>query len=295
MNLREMQQKKQQEQMTEISKNTTQKLETPSAEQMMLSKMKELTNALESNKSLLKNERCEKEQYLKMLEMEKKRNQALSSQNAELKKIEEEKEHLERRCRDLDTDIGYKKWCIEDKEKQIRSTEYKLQEALAKVEQSEDKVKNSKRMQTVSYILIWIVLLLESILHRDFWKELLDFFWVPLKSVYNQWLPFLSDTTETQGFLLWLARIGIPLATVSALGFVGFMVILTIKRRCLLTLVITVLSTGIIVIFGDKFTFNRFIPMLVVFVIYHIVYTYNAHKGCSWNNQWDYFRDNLII
>jgi hypothetical protein len=230
-----------------------------------------------------------------MLETEKKRNQALSSQNAELKKIEEEKEHLERRCRDLDTDIGYKKWCIEDKEKQIRSTEYKLQEALTKAEQSDDKVKNSKRMQTVLYILIWIVLLLESILHRDFWKELLDFLWIPLKSAYNQWIPFLADTTEASGLFLWLGRIGIPLATFSALGFVGFIVVLTIKRRCLLTLVITVLSTGIIVVFGDKFTFNRFIPMLVVFVIYHIVYTYNAHKSCSWNNHWDYFWDNLII
>ena len=135
----------------------------------------------------------------------------------------------------------------------------------------------------------------ESILHHGFWKDLLDFFWVPLKSVYNQWLPFLSDTTETQGFLLWLARVGIPLATFSVLGFVGFIVILTIKRRCLLTLVIIVLSTGIIVVFGDKFTFNRFIPMMVVFVIYHIVYTYNAHKGYSWNNHWDYFKDNLIV
>ena len=281
--------------MTENSRNTTQKFDQPSAEQMMLSKMKELTLALESNRSLLKNERSEKEQYLKMLETEKKRNQALSSQNEELKKTEEEKERLERRCRALDTDIGFKKWCIEDKEKQIRSAEYRLQKALTKAEQSEDRVKHSKRMQTFSYVLIWIVLLFESILHHGFWKDLLDFFWIPLKSVHNQWLPFLSNTTETQGFLLWLARIGIPLATVSALGFIGFIVILTIKRRCLLTLIITVLSTGIIVVFGDKFTFNRFIPMLVVFVIYHIVYTYNAHKGCSWNNHWDYFRDNLII
>lgn len=281
--------------MTEISKNTTQKFDQPSAEQMMLSKMKELTLALESNRSLLKNERSEKEQYLKMLETEKKRNQALSSQNAELKKTEEEKERLEKRCRDLDTDIGYKKWCIEDKEKQIRSTEYKLQEALTKAEQSEDRVNHSKRMQTFSYVLIWITLLFESILHRGFWKELLDFFWVPLKLAYNQWLPFLSEKPDTQGFLLWLGRIGIPLAAIGVLGFVGFIVILTIKRRCLLTLVITVLSTGIIVTFGDKFSFNRFIPLMIVIMIYHIVYTYNAHKSCSWNNHWDYFRDNLII
>ncbi len=166
---------------------------------------------------------------------------------------------------------------------------------MTKAEQSEDKVKNSKRMQIFSYVLIWITLLFESILHRGFWKELLDFFWVPLKLAYNQWLPFLSEKPDTQGFILWLGRIGIPLAAIGVLGFVGFIVILTIKRRCLLTLVITVLCTGTVVIFGDKFKFNRFIPMLVVFVIYHIVYTYNTHKGYSWNNHWDYFRDNLII
>ena len=358
MNLREMQQKKQkekeQEQITEISKNTTQKLETPSAEQMMLSKMKELTEALETSKQLLQDEKQEKEGYLQELETEKNRNSTLSFQNTELKKVLEEsqskhrsevqklqielrtvlrqnddlrnKEGLKTRSeiekilkknQELEKSIAEKNrfidmsnvnavmeaesdarnaWYMaglrirENNEEYIKRTkeaERKAEEAIKRSKQAEETADFYEDVSNYSLIIscgiLSLFVLIESVIHRGFWKDLIHFFYVPARWVFSNWLALFSNETKELGFLLWIGRIGIPIAVIGGIVSLIGVVLLTIKRRCLITFVFIIVCTGAAVILGDFLPFNRFIVLSVLTVIYHVVYTCIEHK-CNAGN-----------
>lgn len=360
MNLREMQTQEE----TMDAKNTTQKLNQSSQEQMLLSKVKELTEALENNKQHLQDEKEEKEEFRQELETEKNRNSTLSSQNSELMKVLEESqskhrsevqnlqkelqtalkqnddlrnkeglktkreiESILKKDRELEDIIAEKDkfikmsnveavrkaesdameaWSMagiqirqnnEEHAKRIREAERKTGDAINRAKLLEEKADFCEDVSACTMFISCGVLLLflifESLIHRGFWNDLFHFFYIPLRWLFSQWLPLLSKDTEIHRFLLWSGRIGIPLAVMSGSALIIGLIILTVKRRCMLTYIYLIISTGAMVILGDLFPFNRIIPLFGLVVIYHVVYEFVDRKRKG-SNQWHNFRDFLI-
>ena len=350
MNLREMQTQEE----TMDAKNTTQKLNQSSQEQMLLSKVKELTEALENSKQLLQDEREEKEEYLQELETEKNRNSTLSFQNTELMKVLEESqskhrsetqklqevlqrvlqqnddlrnkeglktrgeiEKILKKNRELEESIAEKNkfidmssvnavmeaesdarnaWCMaglriressEEYFKKTKEAERKVEEAIKRLKQAEETADFYEDISNYSLIIccgiLSLFVLIESVIHRGFWKDLIHFFYDPARWAFSNWLALLSNETKELGFLLWIGRIGIPIAMIGGIVSLIWVVLLTIKRRCLITFVFIIVSTGIVVILGDFLPFNRIIILFVLTVIYHIVYTCIEHKENAGN------------
>ena len=346
MNLRDIERSE----MTEDAKTIIQKSNQSSTEQMMLSKVKELTEVLENSRSQLRDEKEEKEECLQELETEKKRNSILSSQNTELKKMLEEgqskhqyetlklqkelqrvlqqnddlrnenglktREEIEsilKKDRELEGTIARKDKLIdtsvveaveraesaekfakvacdffrEGARERVREIEKEFEKKFVKATRGKedainfakkwmDIAENSerffKKVELILFGILGLFIILESLFHRGFWKDLFDFFYVPGRWAVNQWISIASDGRNAISFLPVFGRIGITLTFLGALAFFVWMIILTVKRACTYTLTMTTVDLGIAVILGDFFPFNRIIPVFAVMAIYHLVF-----------------------
>lgn len=158
----------------------------------------------------------------------------------------------------------------------LREAEKKTREAENRAERAEEYADFEENVSTlvmrISCGVLTLFLLLESVFHRGFWKDLFSFFYIPGRWLFNQWIPIIFRKSEVIVSLQFFGKIGITIAILGALAFIVWMIILTVKRESWLTIVVFIVSLGIVVILGDLFPFNRIIPVFVLMTIYHLVF-----------------------
>ena len=163
----------------------------------------------------------------------------------------------------------------EENAKRLREAEEKTREAEKRAERAEENADFEESVSTfvmrVSCGVLTLFILLESVFHRGFWKDLLNFFYIPGRWLFNQWIPIIFKKSEVTVSPQLFGRIGITIAILGALASLLWMIILTVKRESWLTAVVFIVSLGIVVILGDFFPFNRIIPVFAVMAIYHLV------------------------